>query len=110
MAVDITTVNVEALLSHCIENYETLIVDFYAPWCGPCKMIAAPLEQMAQSGVASVVKINGDHEDPTIKSTVDRIMSQYDISAFPTILIFKHKMLIRKVVGANLAQIKAAIA
>lgn len=110
MAVDITTLNVEALLNHCIETYETLIVDFYAPWCGPCKMIAVPLEHMATTGVASVVKINGDHDEPEVKQKVEHVMSQYDISAFPTVLIFKKKTLIRKVVGANLAQIKAALA
>ena len=108
--VEITSVNVEALLSYCINNCEVLLVDFYAPWCGPCKQMEAPLERLAASGAASVVKINGGSEDAGVATAVDRVMSAYRVTAFPTILVFKQKILVQTVVGANLAQLMAAIA
>lgn len=110
--IDITSVNVEALLSYCIVNCEKLLVFFNAPWYEPCKQLEAPLERLAASGAVSVVKINaggGDGDgDAAATAAVGRVMSEYEVSDFPTVLVFKHKTLVQTVVGTNLAQAMTA--
>jgi thioredoxin len=67
-----------------IESSELpLLVDFYAPWCGPCQIMAKILEQVSAKvqDQAQVVKINTD--------TYPALASQYKISALPTLVIFK---------------------
>lgn len=103
---DISEINIKAILLSHISSGETILVDFYASWCGPCKMLAPQLEKL--TGV-TVLKINGDHENPAVQHAVNDIMTAYEITAFPTILIFKRGILFTKIVGANLAAIKAAL-
>lgn len=60
-----------------------LLVDFYAPWCGPCQLMAGILEQVnaEMKGKLKVVKINTD--------TYPELASQYGIEALPTLMLFK---------------------
>jgi len=60
-----------------------LLVDFYAPWCGPCQIMSGILEQVSAKvkDQAQVVKINTD--------TYPALATQYKISALPTMVIFK---------------------
>jgi len=60
-----------------------LLIDFYAPWCGPCQIMTPILEQVSAKvkDKAQVVKINTD--------TYPAIATQYKISALPTLVIFK---------------------
>jgi len=103
---DISDINVSILLQSHIATGQVILVDFYASWCGPCKMLAPQLEKL--TGV-TVLKINGDHENPAVQLVVNEIMTAYEVTAFPTILIFKKGTLFTKIVGANLAAIKAAL-
>ena len=70
-----------------------VVVDFWAPWCGPCKMIAPVLDELATeyADKARIVKVNiDDHQD---------LAGQYNVRAIPTLLLFKGGQVIEQMVG-----------
>ncbi|MDR2903135.1 MAG: thioredoxin [Clostridiales bacterium] len=71
-----------------------VLVDFFAEWCGPCKMIAPSLEALSQemAGRAKVVKIDIDQ--------ANEIVSTYGIRSVPTLMFFKNGEIVDKIVGA----------
>ncbi|WP_286269960.1 thioredoxin [Thalassotalea hakodatensis] len=74
-----------------------VLVDFYAPWCGPCKMIAPVLEQVANENSAlKIVKVNAD-EAP-------ELMAQYGVRGIPTLLLLNDGELVDRKVGAASVQ------
>jgi thioredoxin 2 len=82
-------------------SLKPVLVDAWAEWCGPCRMIAPVLDQLAaeSNGRYKIVKLNVD-ENP-------RTASQFNIRSIPTMLIFKNGKLVDQIVGA---QPKQAIA
>ncbi len=74
---------------------EPLVVDFWAEWCGPCKMIAPILDEIAeeQGDSIKISKVNVD-ENPSIAQ-------QYGIMSIPTILVFRDGELDKRIVGAK---------
>lgn len=69
------------------------LVDFWAPWCGPCKMIAPILEELAPEveGKANIAKLNVDDNQATA--------SEYEVMSIPTLILFKDGEPVDKVVG-----------
>lgn len=78
-----------------IEKHEGLaVVDFWATWCGPCRMIAPMLDQLAieYAGKAKVAKLDVD--------TNNRTAQRFDIRSIPAVLFFKDGKLVDRVIGA----------
>ena len=94
MSADILTVS-DATFDETVVGSDTpVVVDFWAEWCGPCKMIAPALEELAGSmgGKVKIVKLNVDENPGTA--------AKFGIQSIPTLMLFKNGELASRQVGA----------
>lgn len=81
------------LKENLAQSGKPVLVDFWAPWCGPCKMVAPELEAVGAEyeGRAVVVKVNVDEQQ--------QLASEYNVMGIPTLLLFKDGVEVNRIVG-----------
>ncbi len=84
----------DATFEEMIQNHSLVVVDCWAPWCGPCHMVAPVIEELAQDYAGKILfgKLNVDENR--------EVSMQYQIMGIPTLLVFKNGKLVDRIVGA----------
>ena len=77
-----------------IKKYQTLVIDCWAPWCGPCRMVAPVIDSLAKDMQGKIVfgKLNVDENQQT--------SMKYNIMSIPTLLVFKDGSMVDRIIGA----------
>lgn len=92
---NVVKLNADSFNEVVMENEQTVLVDFYADWCGPCKMLAPVIDEVAAdlSGKAVVAKLNIDEARD--------IAIEYQVASIPTLMVFKGGAVVETMVGAR---------
>ena len=84
----------DATFKEMIQNHPLVVVDCWAPWCGPCRMVAPIIEELSRDYAGKILfgKLNVDNNR--------EVSMQYDIMSIPTLLVFKNGKLVDTIIGA----------
>jgi thioredoxin 1 len=95
MAEGISTLTDSTFDEEIAGSADVVIVDFWAEWCGPCKMIAPILEEIAteQAGKVTVAKLNVDDNPDAAR--------RFEVMSIPTLIVFKDGQPVRRLIGAK---------
>jgi thioredoxin 1 len=90
---DLTNVSDDSFQAEVLENEQPVLVDFWAPWCGPCRVVAPVLEEIANERQdLRIVKLNVDDNQQTA--------AQYGVMSIPTMILFKNGQPAKTIIGA----------
>ena len=93
MAANINEVTDTNFQAEVLESDTPVLVDFWAPWCGPCRIIAPSLEEINdEKDNLRVVKLNVDENQQTA--------AQYNVMSIPTLIVFKNGQPAKTIIGA----------
>ena len=101
---DVKNIGVDNFSSEVLQAAKPVVIDFWAPWCGPCKMLGPIVEVLAEENAdkISVGKLNVDENQS--------LAAQYGVRGIPTLIFFKGGQEVKRVVGAqNKAQLQKII-
>ncbi|MEJ5914620.1 thioredoxin [Pseudokineococcus sp. 1T1Z-3] len=89
------TVTDDTFDTEVLQASKPVLVDFWAPWCGPCRQVAPVLEELSDqyAGSIEVVKVNTD-ENPKVAAT-------YGITSIPTLNVYSGGELVKSIIGAK---------
>ena len=84
----------DADIDQTVNKYETLVIDCWAPWCGPCRMVAPVISELAKElqGKIAFAKLNVDENRDT--------SMKHQIMSIPTLLVFRNGKLVDRLIGA----------
>lgn len=78
-------------LDEAVENYDVVLTDFYADWCGPCKMLAPIVEELAAETDAAIAKVDVDANQ--------RLAREYGVHGVPSLVLFADGMQVEQITG-----------